>query len=685
MTTTTLNDVPAAAPSSGSLVDRLDARPPLLLSNANYVRPSPAALDGLDDRLTQSVSGPEGELPAINSSEAVVHECLDEVADQYRNLASGIIGEAEFLDNVRAIARQTSPAIVPAIMASYDTLLGQYEASKASDEQEHTGETALEHERARAAVSVADIFVEGGIQNAQPEVYAEILRQLEMNNAQPAATASTRLNLSSRLGLALLNVGSRPTLQRGKERLLRHKTAAKVLGVIAVAGVAVGLKGDSGMALHVAAGAHHLGAAAHGHAGEALVPRPHLPHPGGTQEGLALSGQPAPDTAIQQVAVPHHITYASGSNGKEMLQFDTAKDGKTIIKLANIDPSQSIINGQPIDVSHAKGLHAIITVTDKGGRQQVYEVPFRNGQAEVPGDFNQLVAGHDVTVEVMQNGSHGAENVFSTAVSNGHQVSAHEAATLERTAQARRTAPRTYRQRPGKIRHRSGGEGSEGSHGSARNTPVPHARGGHTKGYVPRHAVPTRHETDSERVAHDVSNGVLIGAGAALADITGYNIANYLSATIGTEKGAKHRRPRGAGSNPNDISDIQPPASQPPEAGRPEPVEPAVEAAEQSPLEALPEIRNDVVQETIDAVRDVLRRISLNPKARVMKRPEADNADQYLVLLTSLTKKSLVDGRAVPTGDINRYTQAIVAQIMQQGGSAQELYDYLIAPPEPRT
>ncbi len=246
-----------------------------------------------------------------------------------------------------------------------------------------------------------------------------------------------------RLGLAASNA---------MEGLKSHKKAVLVLGGLAVAAAVVD---RSGM-LHthvasVAANAHnHLpqtggGGLPPGANGEAVtVGKPVLAHlPANLQPTGAADHARDVHTAltsahgqggIEQVGAQGHVTWADGSNANHVLHYEPGPNGSTYIRLEGVDPSQSIINGHAVDLNTAHGLFARITVTGPDGHQQFFEVPIKHGQAQVFGDFSKLTAGHDVQVQIVQHTGHGGESIFSTAVSNGHHVSGHEASHLSHEA-----------------------------------------------------------------------------------------------------------------------------------------------------------------------------------------------------------------------------------------------------------
>jgi hypothetical protein len=211
--------------------------------------------------------------------------------------------------------------------------------------------------------------------------------------------------------------------RRTGDFLMRHKKAVAIVGGLALG--ALIYKDNSGSVNNFVANLAHGFGNHHSSTGGSSVVSP----PRGTAVSAGaehLHGAQGTSVAkgIQQVGVPHGQEYINNPDATHILHYEPGPHGGSIIRLEGADPAHLL--------GH-KDLHAFITLTEKNGTRQFYEVPLKNGQVEVSGALGRLIEHRDVMVQI----TNGKEKIFSSAMSNGYRVSGHEAGVISQAVHAR--------------------------------------------------------------------------------------------------------------------------------------------------------------------------------------------------------------------------------------------------------
>lgn len=153
------------------------------------------------------------------------------------------------------------------------------------------------------------------------------------------------------------------------------------------------------------------GAPVHPQTGTPVVPAEAAPH-----EQALQSFNPEKTAQVERV-------WATGTNANEMTHFVNV-NGHLEVRLENVQPGETIINGHHIDPDTAANVKVAITFNGPNGPEMIF-VPMHNGVAVMPDEISKsLLDGTPIDTEiVIQAGSSTHLEVLSTVVGHGTEIS----------------------------------------------------------------------------------------------------------------------------------------------------------------------------------------------------------------------------------------------------------------------
>lgn len=291
-----------------------------------------------------------------------------------------------------------------------------------------------------------------------------------------------------------------------------------------------------------------------------------------------------------------------------------------------------------------------------------------HGRAEVSGEFARLIQQHDVRVQISQNGEHGVERMFSSAISNGHRVTAHEATVLEHAARSR-AHTNLFRHRGAKG-HRSRGTPGHSHAAPPGHTPGARSQGSHAKSHTSRPTLPVIPRLATPRVT-PLSYAITSLAGAAAAT------AMYRNNRSQPHKGGAHRTSL---PSPDHTLLVEQPLSHARHAA-PE-TQAVATSAEDSADESqdlarrVEQLRGTpVVQMLIEYVRKEIPLLAQRRGVGLLPPDEGGAVDTYRNVVQGLVQSQL---RNSAYSRAERRALALAVELeMTQGRTVDELYSYL--------